>query len=83
MNEIRVYIDIITKGLDKYKPKRKKMETKEVHISKIKVGDVIVHNGEVKTVNKEYLKYDSFLGHRVFGDGYCCGSKPVILVTKL
>jgi len=58
------------------------METKQVHISEIKVGDIVVHNGEVKTITPEYLKYDSFLGHRIFGDSYCCGYRPVTLVTK-
>lgn len=56
------------------------MEIQEVHISTIKVGDTILHNGEVKTVNKNYMGYSSFMGHSLFGDSYQLGT---ILVKKI
>lgn len=52
-----------------------KME--EVHISQIKVGDAILHNGAVRTVCKRFLTYCSFMGVSVFGDNYRSGHRPV------
>ena len=37
--------------------------TAEIHISNIKSGDTVYHNGELKTVCRNNIKYDSFMGH--------------------
>jgi hypothetical protein len=53
---------------------------RSVHISTIKAGDTIIHNGEVKTVSGNNIKYSSFMGVSLFGDSYHSGHK---LVTKI
>ncbi len=53
--------------------------TKQVHISQIKVGDIIIHNGEEKTVSGNNLKRCRFMGTTLFGDSYKLGYQ---LVTK-
>ena len=53
---------------------------RSVHISTIKAGDTIIHNGEVKTVSGNNIKYCSFMGVSLFGDSYNLGHK---LVTKI
>lgn len=50
----------------------------EVHISLIKKGDTVFHNGDSKTVGENSLKYDNFGGYTLFGDPYLLGRKPVI-----
>ena len=50
----------------------------EVHISQVRQGDTIFHNGESKTVGENSLKHDSFWGYTLFGDSYLLGRKPVI-----
>ena len=49
----------------------------EVHISEIMVGDVVVIDGLQYTVGKNNIKYDSFMGHSLFGDNYRSGTIPV------
>lgn len=51
------------------------MET--IHISKIRGGDVILHNGEVKTISNCDIKKDSFMGITIFGDSYSLGYKKI------
>jgi hypothetical protein len=51
-----------------------------IHISEIKSGDAILHNGEVKTVSNNDIKEDSFMGRTIFGDSYKLGYKKVIRV---
>jgi len=59
-------------------------ETKEVHISTIRGGDTVNHNGDIKTVGKNDVKYSSFMGHTLFGDSYRMGTVPVkkIIIKK-
>lgn len=52
----------------------------KVHISQIKSGDTILHNGQITTVCKNNIKHDSFMGTTLFGDSYRSGR---ILVTKI
>ena len=56
----------------------------EVHISQIRVGDIILHNnGETETVCRKHLKRDSFMGHTLFGNSYKLGRTLVKrLITK-
>ena len=48
------------------------------HISQIKQGDIVYHDGQSKTVGKGSLKYDSFAGYTLFGDSYLLGRESVI-----
>ena len=50
------------------------------HISDIRIGDTVMHNGEMKTVGKNNLKYDSFMGYSLFGDSYKLGRQAVEVV---
>lgn len=59
------------------------METKEVHISTLQRGDLILHAGEVKTLTNSNLKRDAFMGASIYGDSYNAGHKPVTLITNL
>lgn len=45
-------------------------EVAETHISDIKGGDTVVHNGHLKTVSACNLTRDNFLGTMLFGDSY-------------
>lgn len=54
--------------------------TDNVHISTIRGGDTVIHNGEIKSVCPNNIKYDSFMGHSLFGDSYRLGN---ILVKKV
>ena len=53
------------------------METKFVHISTIKAGDTIIHNGKESTVCKKDITIGGFMGTSVFGDSYRSGTKLV------
>lgn len=48
-----------------------------VHISTIRPGDTIVHNGKPVTVCKNNIKRDQMMGVTVFGDSYLLGNKLV------
>ncbi len=53
------------------------MKTSEVHISTIKPGDTIIHNGVLTTVSASNIKSGGFLGTTLFGDSYSAGHKKV------
>ena len=55
-------------------------ETIMTHISSVRVGDTVIHNGEMKTVSGSNIKHDKFWGTSIFGDGYKFGSKLVEVV---
>lgn len=50
---------------------------KEVHIDSVRVGDAVEHDGELRTVCKKDIHYNSFMGTTLFGDSYALGTKPV------
>jgi hypothetical protein len=50
------------------------------HISEIRAGHTIIHNGQPRTVSAQDIK-NGFMGLCIFGDSYRLGSKPVILAT--
>ena len=52
-----------------------------VHISKIRAGDTVFHEDKVRTVSGTDIAYDSFMGHRIFGDSYMIGYKPVARIV--
>ena len=56
------------------------MKTKFVHISTIKAGDTIIHNGKESTVCKKDIKIGGFMGKSIFGDSYQSGYKLVEIV---
>ena len=57
------------------------MEVENIHISRIRSGDAILHNGKEMTVCKKDIKYDSFMGITIFGDCYRLGTLPVLRVV--
>ena len=48
-----------------------------VHISLIKVGDAILHDGKVRTVCKDNIQEGGFMGRSIFGDSYSIGYRLV------
>lgn len=48
-----------------------------VHISTIRSGDTVEHNGILKTVCAKDIKNDTFMGTTIFGDSYRLGNTPV------
>ena len=57
------------------------MTTNQVHISTIKCGDTIVHDGLMRTVCDGNIKR-GFCGITLFGDSYRMGTLMVTLVTN-
>jgi len=51
-----------------------------VHISAIRHGDTIMHNGCMKTVTNKWIKVGGFHGTTIFGDSYRSGT---ILVERV
>lgn len=56
------------------------MTQTQVHISTIKQGDTVIHEGVMKTVSGTDIKRSSFMGTSIFGDSYKSGHKSVTLV---
>jgi hypothetical protein len=50
------------------------------HISLIKNGDTVIHNGNEMTVNNHDIKF-GFMGTTLFGDSYRMGTIPVQVVV--
>lgn len=49
-----------------------------IHIYDIKVGDTVVcEDGQMRTVCKNNIKYNGFIGTTLFGDCYHSGYKKV------
>lgn len=57
------------------------MKITEVHISEIKVGDTIIHQGHQKTVCRRAFSYDFFIGVLLWGDSYNMGNIKVKRIT--
>ena len=57
----------------------KKEIIEKVHISRLRIGDVIKHNGYFRTIGKDDIKFSSFMATTVFGDSYRLGKR---LVTR-
>ena len=56
------------------------IRVEKVHISQIKSGDVILHEGILSTITNTNIKYCSFMGISIFGDTYNLGYKSVIKI---
>lgn len=54
----------------------------KTHISDIRQGDTVIHNGILTTVCGNNIKRDPFMGTSIFGDCYHSGHKPVLKVTS-
>jgi hypothetical protein len=54
--------------------------TKRVHITDIRPGDTVSHNGHLRTVCRSDIKR-GFMGTTLFGDSYRLGQLPVDRVT--
>ena len=52
-------------------------KVEKVHVSLVRAGETVFHDEKVRTVSGPNLSYDSFMGHKLFGDNYVCGLKPV------
>lgn len=52
--------------------------TEKKHISTIRPGDTVLHNGVLETVSRRDIKRDDFMGITLFGDSYHLGYKPVL-----
>lgn len=48
-----------------------------VHISLIRVGDTVLHQGKEMTVCRSNLRKDGFMGNLLFGDSYKLGAQLV------
>lgn len=59
------------------------MIIKKTHITKVMAGETVLHLGEVKTLSKSAIKRGGFMGDRLWGDCYKCGSKPVLVILDL
>ena len=53
-----------------------------VHISMIKHGDMVEHDGVIVSVSNMNIKRSEFMGITLFGDSYSLGRKPVKRVLK-
>lgn len=53
---------------------------KKVHISQVRPGDAIMHNGEMVTVSANNIRHCKFMGTTVFGDSYNLGYKLVEVI---
>ena len=53
---------------------------KSMHISMIRPGDTIMHDGVMKTVSGTDMKRDPCMGKTLFGDSYSLGHKLVQVV---
>ncbi|EPF2246564.1 hypothetical protein ACSP9K_005022 [Citrobacter werkmanii] len=49
----------------------------ECHISQIKPGDTVEHEGQLRTVSKRNIGWTEFFGTSLFGDNYQLGSIKV------
>ncbi|OON35642.1 hypothetical protein BTJ39_22475 [Izhakiella australiensis] len=53
------------------------MRIVECHISQIKPGDTVEHEGQLRTVSKRNLGRTEFFGISLFGDNYRLGTIKV------
>ena len=59
------------------------MVTEQVYIEQIRVGDTVLHNGEVLTVSGNNLKRSEFMGITLFSNSYNLGYKLVTRIITL
>ena len=54
--------------------------TFKVNIKDIRVGNIVFHDGEARTVTGKDLKHCKLFGPSIFGDSYKAGHEPVLLI---
>jgi len=59
------------------------VKTKDVHISTIKWGDIVIIDGDTKTVGKKDIITGGLLGTTLWGDSYNNGKKLVKKVVQI
>lgn len=55
----------------------KNVDIVDAHVSTIKQGDTVYHNGMLITVSSSDISRVEFVGLTLFGDSYRLGYKPV------
>lgn len=55
----------------------KNVDIVDAHVSTIKQGDTVYHNGSLITVSRSDVSRVEFFGLTLFGDSYHLGHKPV------
>lgn len=55
----------------------KEMQIIKTDIDLIQVGDLILHNGRIRTICKKDIDKHTFMGTTIFGDSYNLGYIPV------
>lgn len=58
------------------------MKTRKIHISDVRPGDTVIHDGALRTVSRSDIRRSEFMGVTLFGDCYRLGYKPVA-ITEL
>jgi len=53
----------------------------ETHITNIRIGDTVLHEGVKRTVDKDNIKYSEFMGITLWGDSYKLGTQLVKRIT--
>jgi hypothetical protein len=53
----------------------------QVHVSTIRMNDIVIHNGVECTVGKNDIKHNTFMGSVLFGDSHKLGHTLVTKVT--
>ena len=53
------------------------IKVEKIHVSRVRAGDTVFHEDKVRTVCIKDVGYDSFMGHKLFGDSHVLGRKPV------
>ncbi|ARA26127.1 hypothetical protein A4T39_04755 [Enterobacter hormaechei] len=53
------------------------MRIVECHISQIKPGETVEHEGQLRTVSKRNIGWTEFFGTSLFGDNYQLGTLKV------
>lgn len=56
---------------------KENIKYEEVHISDIKWGDTVFHDGYIRTVGKKDIKKGGFMGDTLWGDSYKGGRDMV------
>jgi hypothetical protein len=57
-------------------------KTEQRHISEIRAGDTVIHQGQPRTVTRQDIKKCPFMGFSIFGDTYRTGKNPVTVATR-
>ena len=65
---------------------KRQRATKEMRVlnkeSEIKIGDTVIHNGDLRTVGKETFGKDELMGLTLWGDSYALGYRKVEVVES-